>query len=262
MKRGKGIHCHPIFKLGKRPAKADPRNFKFAALRRAAVPKVPDVYDFDLTHTGIPTPTFLNDQLGDCVIAGRAHQTLRFEDLEQRTVIPISDPDVRREYFKETGGADTGLVVLDSLNLWRRRGWKVGKKRYYIKAFTQLDPKNHQQLKQSVFLATGAGIGVELPGAAIPQFQAGQPWTVVTGPQGRPDPRLGHYVYICGYNKTGPVCVTWGSKQQMTWQWYDKYVDEAYCIIDAKDLKALTKALDLGRLGTALGSVTRVTQRH
>lgn len=167
------------------------------------------------------------------MIAGRAHQTLRFEDLEQKTVIPISDPDVRREYFKETGGADTGLVVLDSLNLWRQRGWRVGRKRY-----------------------------VELPGAAIPQFQAGQPWTVVKGPQGRPDPDLGHYVYICGYNKTGPVCVTWGSKQQMTWQWYDKYVDEAYCIIDAKDLKALTKALDLGRLGTALESVTRVTQRH
>jgi hypothetical protein len=256
-----GIHFHPIFKLGKRPAKADPRNFMFAALKRATVPKVPDVYDFDMKHKGIPTPTFLNDQLGDCVIAGRAHQTLRFEDLEQKTVIPISDGDVRREYFKETGGVDSGLVVLDSLNLWRKSGWRAGKKRYYIKAFTQLALRDHQELKQAVFFATGAGIGVMLPKAALTQFQAGQPWTVVKGPDGKPDPHLGHYVHVCGYNKTGPVCVTWGSKQQMTWQWYDKYTDEAYCIIDARDMKAVARMLDRTRLNAALQSVTRVTRQ-
>ncbi len=46
-------------------------------------------------------------------MAGRARQTLRFEDIEQGSVLMISDKDVLREYFKETGGPDTGLIVLD-----------------------------------------------------------------------------------------------------------------------------------------------------
>jgi hypothetical protein len=38
---------------------------------------------------------------------------------------------------------------------------------------------------------------------------------------------------VCGYTKLGPVCVTWGRKQQMSWAFFRKYCDEAYAIIDA-----------------------------
>ena len=75
-----GIHEHKLFKLGKRAAKRDDRNLKFAAVLKAPTP-LPDTYDFDVKHKGIPTPMFANDTLGCCVIAGRAHQTLRFEDI-------------------------------------------------------------------------------------------------------------------------------------------------------------------------------------
>src|SRR5215510_874663 len=111
-------------KFGKRAAERDSRNLKLGAVLKAPVP-VPAEYDFDVEHHGIPTPMFKNDDLGDCVIAGRAHQTLRFEDAEQGIILDISEADVVREYFKETGGRDTGLAVLDSLNLWRRRGWRA-----------------------------------------------------------------------------------------------------------------------------------------
>ncbi len=77
----RGIQAHRLFKLGKAAAKRDRRNLMFAAILRAPL-KVPPEYDFDLTHTGIPTPMFANDTYGDCVIAGRAHQTLRFELIE------------------------------------------------------------------------------------------------------------------------------------------------------------------------------------
>src|ERR1700740_927818 len=91
------------FKLGKAPAKRDDRNLMFAALLTAPV-KVPAEYDFDVKHNGIPTPMFANDTYGCCVIAGRAHQTLRFEDIEQGSVLMITDAEVKREYFHETGG--------------------------------------------------------------------------------------------------------------------------------------------------------------
>ena len=128
MARAKGINGHKVFKLGKAAAKKDGRNLMFAAVLKAA-PKLPVAYDFDLQHPGIPTPMFANDSYGDCVIAGRAHQTLRFERIEQGSDLMISDKDVMREYLNETGGPDTGLIVLDSFKLWRSKGWKVGKDR-------------------------------------------------------------------------------------------------------------------------------------
>ncbi len=69
---------------------------------------------------------FANDVHGDCVIAARAHLTLRFEDIEQGSILMIKDQDVLKEYFKESGGADHGLNILDSLNEWAARGLAHG----------------------------------------------------------------------------------------------------------------------------------------
>ena len=235
MAKAKGIQSHKLFKLGKAPAKKDRRNLKFATLLRAAAPALPPTYDFDVTHSGIPTPMFGNDVHGDCVIAGRAHQTLRFEDIEQGSVLMITDKEVLREYFKETGGPDSGLVVLDSLNEWRHKGWKVGKHTYKIRAFAQVDFTTPDEVRQAIFADVGVGLGVQLPNAARRQIQTGQPWDVTTGPDARPGSWGGHYVFVPGYTPSGPVCVTWGRKQQMTWAWLDKYCDEAYAIFDAKN---------------------------
>jgi hypothetical protein len=235
MAKAKGIQAHKIFKLGKAPAKKDARNLKFKTLLRARLPALPKSYDFDHTHPGIPTPMFANDVYGDCVIAGRAHQTLRFEDIEQGSALMITDKEVLKEYLKETGGVDSGLVVLASLNEWRHQGWKVGKHSYRIKAFAEVAFRNKDEVRQAIFADVGIGIGVQLPNAAKKQIQSGQPWEVTRGPDSRPGSWGGHYVYVPGYTPSGPVCVTWGRKQQMTWAWLKKYCDEAYAIFDAKN---------------------------
>jgi hypothetical protein len=222
-----------VFKLGKAAARRDSRNLRFRALLRAQ--PLPAAYDFDTKHPGIPTPMFANDDKGDCVMAGRAHQTLRFEDIEQGSVLMITDKDVLNEYFRETGGVDSGLVVLDSLNLWRQKGWKVGKKNYKIQAYAEINSKSRDEMKQAIFADVGVGLGLQLPKSAQKQIQTGQPWTVTTGPDAKVGSWGGHYVYVPGYTKQGPVCVTWGRKQQITWAWLSKYCDEAYAIFDAKD---------------------------
>jgi hypothetical protein len=234
MTRSKGIHAHKFFKLGKAAARKDSRNLKMATLLKAA-PRLPDAYDFDVAHPGIPTPMFANDVHGDCVIAGRAHQTLRFEDIEQGSVLMIDNKDVLREYFKETGGADRGLVVLDSLKLWRSKGWKVGRKSYAIQAFAQIDYRSRDEVRRTIFADVGMALGVQLPNAAKAQIQTGQRWDVTSGPGSERGSWGGHYVYVPGYTPAGPVCVTWGRKQQMTWAWLARYCDEAYAIFDAKD---------------------------
>ena len=64
-------------------------------------------------------------------------------------MITITDSDVLREYRAETGGPDTGLVVLDSLKEWRTKGWLVAQKRYKIKAFAQVNQAAPDELKMT-----------------------------------------------------------------------------------------------------------------
>jgi hypothetical protein len=243
MSKSKGISKHPLFKLGKIEAKRDSRNLKFAAILRVPA-KLPAEYDFDVANTGIPTPMFANDKLGDCVIAGRAHQTLRFERREQGKTLKITDAQVTKEYLKQTGGGDTGLVVLESLKLWRSRGWHVADGNYRIEAFTELNRATRNEIKQAIYLDVGVGIGLALPISARAQFDAGKPWDTVSGPNGKVDSWGGHYVFCSGYTKRGPVCVTWGRKQQLTWRFFAKYCDEAYAIFDKLNQKKSKKALD------------------
>ena len=245
-----------IVRFGKRKAKHDDRNLMFAALLKAP-PALPTEYDFDVAHHGIPTPMFGNDEYGDCVIAGRAHQTLRFEKAEQNKLVKISANDVLHEYFNQTGGADSGLVVLDSLKEWRSKGWLAAKRRYKIKAFAQINQARRVEIKRAVYMDIGVGLGLSLPDAALTQFYAGKPWAVNGGKAGKPNPNNGHYVYVPGYTKSGPVCVTWGRKQQMTWPFLAKYCDEAYAIIDAIDTAKKKRALDAGKLDAFLAALRK-----
>ncbi len=248
-------------RFGKRPARRDRRTLRFAELVLRA-PVLPDEYDFDARYVAVPTPMYANDAHGDCVIAGRAHQTLRFEYLEQRRLIAIRDADVLREWRLENGGGEAGLVVLDSLKAWRKAGWRVGRRNYRIAAFAEVDRSKPLEVRRAIVMQVGVGIGLTLPYDAIPAFNAGRVWDVTQGPGGDPDPFAGHYVYCPGYTAEGPVCVTWGRRQPMTWAFFERYCDEAYAMVDARD-EALKRAarvrgtLDLEHLRRRLDEVSR-----
>ncbi len=253
----KGIQRHPIFKLGKEPARRDSRNLKLKAILRAPV-KVPGEYDFDTSHSGVPSPVFANDRVGDCVIAGRAHQTLRFELVEQKKVIEITDDDVTREYFLETGGPDEGLFVLDSLKLWRTSGWKAAGDQYFIMAFAEIDRAKSSEVKRTVFTDLGVGLGLSLPLTAQREFEAGKPWRTTIGSGSAPNSWGGHYVYVTGYTTLGPTCVTWGRKQLMSWSFFKKYCDEAYAVVDALNTPKKRRMLDAAKVAAFLNNVTTV----
>lgn len=247
-------------KLGKAEAKKDSRNLRLSAIIKV-IPKVPLEYDFDVQHPSIPTPMYANDVYGDCVIAGRAHQTLRFELVEQSKILNITDKEVLKEYFKQTGGVDSGLYLLDSISLWRKLGWVADKKRYWIKAFAEVNPKSKAEIKASIYTDLGIGLGLYLPASAARQLQLGQTWSVVAGSSSKPGSWGGHYVYVTGYTKSGPVCVTWGRKQSMTWGFLAKYCDEAYAIIDAINTTKKRKLIDEKAVNSFLDTVSKPKER-
>jgi len=248
-----GLDAHRNYKLGKAKAREDSRNLKFKRLLRELVrTDLPDHYDFDSTHPGIPIPMFANDEYGDCVIAARAHQTLRFEYVEQNRLIAITDQEVLNQYLAETGGLDEGLVMLDSLVSWRNIGWRVVAEQLFIRAFAQANPLSLQEFKQAIYLDLGLQIGLALPISAQSQFEQGQLWDVASGPPAQVNSWGGHCVFVCGYTESGPVCITWGRKQQMSWAFLNKYCDEAYVVFDALNIKKLKKNLKLELLSSFL----------
>lgn len=256
MRRRTENNQHPVFRLGKAPAQRDERNFQLKALLRAPV-KLPAEYDFDTNHRAVPTPMFGNDEHGDCVIAGRAHQTLRFELLEQKKIITISDDEVLDEYFDESGGGDDGLVTLESLRRWRLNGWRAGRKRYFIRAFAEVDRRSRPEMKRAIYMDLGVGIGLRLPKSAQKELDAGKPWQQTTGANARANSWGGHYVYVTGYTKLGPTCVTWGRKQQMSWAFFQRYCDEAYAMIDALNTPKMQRGLKGTMLDAMLGTVLK-----
>lgn len=266
------------YKLGKLEPKEDKRTLSFKlVLENIPLPPLPESYDIDndCLNVNIPESLFGNDRFGDCVIAYRANQTLRFEQYSQKKVLPITTNDCLNEYWKEgneqgmgskcafvnfisgrgwNSHPDKGLIVLDSLNSWRKDGWNISDGRNYkIYAYAKLNIPRHQELKYAITLLSGAGMGITLPQSAMDQFHSGQPWTVVNG-----SPKIGgHMIYAVGYNAIGPIIITWGKKVQMDWEFYDLYADEVYAIIDDKDSWLANDPLDTALLDKYLSVITQ-----
>lgn len=239
-------------KFGKAPAEFSDHDLLFKNLMRA-VP-VPPFYNWDEAHPGVivPTPMFNNDRLGCCVMSGRAHQTLRFEYAEQKQVITITDKEVEAEYLKETGGQDSGLVVSRSLNTWRRSGWRAGGKLYKIQGYSRIDLYNRSQVKAAIYSDLGVGIGFAVPTSAMKQFDDNQPWTVV--PE-EGSSLGGHYVFCLGYDTDWITCVTWGRRQRMSWDFWDRYTDECWAIFDARDNARRLDILNVPKLKAFLADI-------
>jgi len=252
--------------FGKAPAKHDSRTLPFVSIVREEG-ALPEEYDFDqqfaatlfpgYKRRGIPTPKFGNDKNPNCVIAGRAHQTLRFELLERGRLIRIPTKAVMDEFHNEGGGDDASIPVLDSLKLWRKVGWNVGGRISKIKAFARVSRRDHEKMKRAIRIKIGVGLGFILPDTAKDQFDNGEAWDVTRDRGSRSMPHKPHYVYVSGYTNRGPLCVTWGRKQQISWAFVNRYCDEAYAIIDAINTPEKKRCLDEKKLNRYLENCAR-----
>jgi hypothetical protein len=240
-----------LMKLGKLPAREDKRTIKLKTIMRT-LPPYPATFDVDGRFPDLhDTRMFGNDRYGDCVIAGRAHQTLRFELFEQNKTIPIADKDVTDEYFIESGGQDTGLDMVTSLNAWRQ-GWQTAGNQYSIYAYAQVDVSSRNEVMAACYLFNGLYIGLRLPASAQNQ----DVWDVATGPDGQPGTWGGHCVYIVAYDSEGLTCMTWGKRQRMTWAFFQNYCDQAFAVIDNRDNWVTNSPVDITTLSNILVEVT------
>lgn len=251
---------------GKAPKAEDPlnRTIKFKNIVCKEVPPAPETDDVDVQVGGLDDHfMWMNDIYGDCVVADWCAHLLRDEKFEQNIQIEIPDADVKTEYFEQTGGTDSGLVMLYYLKHLRTDGIKIGDRTYKIHAFAEVDFHDHEEVKQAIHLLRGVYFGMLVPQSMIDQFNAGEMFSVVVG-----SPiKGGHAVYSPAYlhfnrvesvNEIGPVFRTWGTRVQATWAFWDKYVDECYAVIDEQDtwVPPESNPLDIPLLESILAEIT------
>jgi len=222
---------------------------------------IPEKFDTDSNlKAEIPLSMFGNDEYGDCVMVGRANQTLRFEYFQQKQILPITTDMVLKEYWSEEGGIgpdfDNGLLILDALKEWKNKGWEILGKNYTIYSFAEIIPKNINEVKASICYLNGIMTGVELPNSS--QDQIGKVWEVTTGPDAEFGSWGGHCVFVCGYTPIGPICITWAAKQQMTWDWFTTYCSEAYAVICNKDSWVINNPLNIPLLEGYLQEIEKM----
>jgi len=256
-----------MLRFGKLPKRIDKRTIQLKSiLKTEELPELPESYDIDSALGGIDDDRmFNNDTLGCCVIAAQAHDIFRKEKSEIGAQPEITDEAVKAEYLNQTGGLDTGLVMLDSLKKWRK-GWQINEMLHKIYAFAEVDRLDHNDVKYCIYLLNGCEFGMMLYQTDINQFKAGEIWDL-TDNDGMFRDGHGVYTYrynvadkqvikkkqgkqlvskVLGYTKDGLWCMTWAKRQFMTWDFWDKRIDEAYGIVDDKD--SADSALDVDKL--------------
>jgi hypothetical protein len=192
----------------------------------------PVTYDFDTANPVIPIISYGNNLYDDCVIAARAHQTLRFDYVSGQPLPAITESEVIEEFLKETSEQGTdGLVLATSLSAWMNPGWKAGGRpgrtiSIYWGPYTvnnapsysgyPNDQMNASQVATSIFNYTGVQINLLLPDSidarVASSFGPNTVWRPTTEMRSTP-----HVMLLTGYDQLGPIGITWGQKQHMSW---------------------------------------------
>jgi len=257
----------PPYMLGKKKARRDKRNILFARILRE-LPALPDQFSvIPSLPIEIPTPMFANNEWGDCVMAARGHQTLMFEASEQRVALKIKDEEVLEEYWDNQSWLcrclsphpDKGLVLLNAMKDWRSDGWIAAGRRYNIFAFAELNALDRDEVAASIYLLMGGQVGIRLPKTAKDQFENGEPWEIVPngGPDAIPGSWGGHGVCLEGYNDFGVTCITWATRQAMSWDFFMTCCDEGYGVVDNRDDFLPDSPVDVEKLERYLEEITR-----
>ncbi len=232
------------FRYGKGAATADSRDLKFSTYRTAAaLPVVPSDWGFDNVVAHGTWGMLGNDQWGDCVWAGAAHEHILTSTVAGAP-IAFDDAGVLSDYSAATGfdanaGApgqnptDKGTNVRAALGYRRSTGivdaagtrHKIGA--YLALDITRIQAGDFTEVAEAVYLFGAVGIGIQVPQSAETEFSEHKMWSYVAG-----SPNAGgHYVPIVAHRKH-VECVTWGRVQPMGDHFVSHYVDEAWAVLN------------------------------
>jgi hypothetical protein len=223
-------------KLGKQPKRSDQRTFKLSKyLKISELPAAPPAVDW--TKAVPRWGMLLNDQLGDCVIAGMMHLTMGWRANAGNPPPQPVDSEVIAAYSAIGGyvpgdsSTDRGCNMLNALNYWRNTGISIGGETHKILAFAEVNLKDDAEVKAALWLFGGLFTGFEMPQSAANAAT----WTVASGfPHGKSQPGSwgGHCAPLAAENGAGCFqTITWGELMPTAHNFVADYCDEAYAVL-------------------------------
>ena len=229
-----------LHKLGKTAARPNAISFRLSTyLDLAALPSVPAVFGHQ-GLVGVDWGVLGNDQWGDCVLAGGAHETMLWNN-EAGVAVQFTDASVLSDYSAVTGfnpadpATDQGTDMQAAASYRRKTGLLDGAgKRHTVDAYVAPAVGNLDEILAAAYLFGAVGIGIQFPVSAMQQFDAGQPWSVV----GNSPIEGGHYIPCVGRAASGNlVVVTWGRTQEMTPDFFRAMNDESVAYLSLEALR-------------------------
>jgi hypothetical protein len=214
------------YKLGLKPVIEQPR----VLLRNYYTSDLPTAQSltFPIGHADLVEPhMFLNDQLGDCAIAGSIEE-VRLANALRGVTVNFTDETALWNYSAITGydpedpGSDAGTDVHELFDYRKTTGLvDADGNRHKIVAYAGLTPGDFDELLVALSLFDMVGIGIQVPDYCDKQFEAHQPWHLEAGPH-----RIegGHYIPVVGAtDRNTAVLFTWGGIGGITGPFYSGY---------------------------------------
>lgn len=255
----------PTLRFGKTPARHLTKLKLQDYLIKPQLPTPPDNFSYAqfLPHDAqgqVACGMLANDQYGDCVLAGGAHEHMLWTGAAH-AVVPKFTPDaVLSDYTAITGfnpkdpESDQGTDMQVAADYRRKTGLvDADGKRHMIGAYVAVQPETAHQLRLASYMFCAVGLGLVLGDAQIDQFTSGRPWA------GRPTgDRGGHYVPLVGFEGKNALVITWGKLQRLSLTYLARYSDEALVYFSDEMIsqgKGPT-GLDVAQLSADLNAVT------
>lgn len=200
-------------KLGRTRAVArHPRLSLASYLRLDKLPAAPTTSDYRSAAMSALRNVYLNDQLGDCVIAGGYHVVAtETGNADGGTPFVATDAQILADYSAIGGyvqgnpSTDQGCNESDALNYWAETGFANGTK---ILGSAYVDATNWAEVQAAMWLFEHLFFGFELPDTWINPMPSGDNfvWDAAA-----PDPKNGHAVIGVGHDATKGILIdTWG----------------------------------------------------
>lgn len=232
------------FKLGKKaPSNKDSVSFADFLI---TIPECPLV-DFAPNYT---YPMDLNDQYGDCVVAGFDHARQVITGLLTGTQKNFTTAEIEAFYKTQNPNfphEDNGMDIQTFLEYLQANK--------YILGFAKIDHTNEQLLKAATYLGLGIMTGVQLQNAQMQQFETGM-WDYV--PNGTIDG--GHCIPGVGYNNAPDILdiVTWGKLIAATQNFVSHQMDESWFILmqEHVDHPTFRNHFDVAGFSQAVSEIT------
>lgn len=231
----------------RRPISRGPR-FSLGNYLTKQLPPPPQSISYTAKATKALGEIYMNDKLGDCVIAGMAHVVGVLTGNSGTKPFLYTNSQIV-DLYSAIGGyvpndpaTDNGCDEQTALNYWENQGAPVGSNR--IAGWMAVNPADPEEYRTALWLFENLYFGMELPDEWINPFPSasGFTWDV----EGNPDPDNGHCVVGVGYNAQGVTIDTWGMTGLLTDAAIAKYAAQSahgdlYTVVSMDALNKVTE---------------------